>query len=1049
MKIIENTTFRIVVSRTLLAILFLILLTLIGIYGLLSVGLVKEYPFISVNGGRYFPITLLINAIIFSFPLGVFMIPLVRSRGKWKLFALAALLCWVSGWCVVAAYFNDRYDSLNRIDLNFYTSRVLLNEKIEKIEVEPMSYAEIRQYLSDSLANSDGAIERCKIVSSLGLIEFKNLPIRYTKIDRRRYVFDYPINFEDFKNIKIVCDEIEWEMLIAERDKKQKEGSIDVKAGPFHLFTGKPSISPILVNTKMHSSGSDILAMSYLSNDRYLVTGGNDGSIRLWDVNSSRLLRKIQTTQSIQRIRVTPDDKYIIAGFNSAIGIWKVSDGTFVRQISSSMALSGMFALSKDGKFIAYANSPGTIFVVDLVYGSTFSLPNEYVEHIVAINFSPSGRHLIAANAKQKISIFDLAKKEVIWSEKSRASSIQNVDFIDDFGKVVFIEHLDEGKRFRIREENYLSPSPAKMVSFPFQDRHELVRNSVLNHDRTKLIISGFGWFKIVDLSNYNSLYDESSSSYQSKLGSAIAASPSNKFVAYSDEIDSSNAISELNIAKKSKKTIVKGSEDGEIITAKFSSNGSVFGTVSRGGGESRVVAWDLKSNIPKLNRFYFKNPGAYLSFDDDITKMYVSDSEFSKKLNKMKPGDSIQIPVGGGADKHHVAVRRFDTIDNLFEFDILGKSWEYAFAINPMETQAITSGDSRTITLWDLKKNHPIKKFDVQHGVPKLLRFSRDGAYFASTESDSTSIRVWDLNRSIIVGELNYGKKEVDKFGIRSVDFCTSDSLLAASDRNGSVRIWNFLTGKEVSSLRAATKSVALHPSCEFLATVTSDGSVDLWKTSSGALLATLTSYSDGTWVIADTEGRFDTSDLEGMPHLHWMLPNDPLATVPLEAFMKDYYEPRLLARIMAGETFKPVRPVTSLNRTQPEVQITSVTPVRSDSSLVNVTVSTNGATKSYLQGDKEVQRPTAVHDLRLFRDGQVVGYADGKLADSKGTAFSKTFTVRLPKGKAGKEFVFSAYAFNDDRVKSETVRTTYKAPEPPTTSDASKGKAYVIRGC
>jgi hypothetical protein len=40
----------------------------------------------------------------------------------------------------------------------------------------------------------------------------------------------------------------------------------------------------------------------------------------------------------------------------------------------------------------------------------------------------------------------------------------------------------------------------------------------------------------------------------------------------------------------------------------------------------------------------------------------------------------------------------------------------------------------------------------------------------------------------------------------------------------------------------------------------------------------------------------------------------------------------------------------------------------------------------------------------------------------------------------------VFSAYAFNDDRVKSETVRSTYKAPALPASTTASKGKAYVI---
>jgi hypothetical protein len=248
------------------------------------------------------------------------------------------------------------------------------------------------------------------------------------------------------------------------------------------------------------------------------------------------------------------------------------------------------------------------------------------------------------------------------------------------------------------------------------------------------------------------------------------------------------------------------------------------------------------------------------------------------------------------------------------------------------------------------------------------------------------------------------------------------------------------------MSSHTHSVSSLRFSPDGRHIISGSWDGTTKLWRTSNGEELATLVSFTDGTWVVTDPEGRFDTADLESMPHLQWVMPDEPLNPVPLEAFMKDYFEPRLLARILAGEQFSPVRPVTSLNRTQPEVRISSVIPDGSDPSLVKVTVSASGATKSYRQDEKEVSRPTAVHDLRLFRDGQVVGYADGKLADFKGAAFSKTFTVRLPKDQAGKDVVFSAYAFNDDRVKSETVRSTYKAPALPVATVASKGKAYVI---
>ena len=85
---------------------------------------------------------------------------------------------------------------------------------------------------------------------------------------------------------------------------------------------------------------------------------------------------------------------------------------------------------------------------------------------------------------------------------------------------------------------------------------------------------------------------------------------------------------------------------------------------------------------------------------------------------------------------------------------------------------------------------------------------------------------------------------------------------------------------------------------------------------------------YDQGwTWIVTTPDGRFDTNNLEEIKGLHWIMPDDPLTPLPIEAFMKDYYEPRLLSRILFGEQFPPVRPLMSLNRVQPKVEIETVT--------------------------------------------------------------------------------------------------------------------------
>jgi len=86
-------------------------------------------------------------------------------------------------------------------------------------------------------------------------------------------------------------------------------------------------------------------------------------------------------------------------------------------------------------------------------------------------------------------------------------------------------------------------------------------------------------------------------------------------------------------------------------------------------------------------------------------------------------------------------------------------------------------------------------------------------------------------------------------------------------------------------------------------------------------------------------------------------------------------------------------------------------------------------------------VLTPRELEDWKAARKVKpVAGRVD---LDPKTGKLTRTFTVRLPHGQAGKEIELTAYAFNEDRVKSETDRAKYTVP-----ADAGpvKQRAYVV---
>jgi WD domain, G-beta repeat/Caspase domain len=264
---------------------------------------------------------------------------------------------------------------------------------------------------------------------------------------------------------------------------------------------------------------------------------------------------------------------------------------------------------------------------------------------------------------------------------------------------------------------------------------------------------------------------------------------------------------------------------------------------------------------------------------------------------------------------------------------------------------------------------------------------------------------------------------------------------------------------------------SAAFSPDSRFVATAGKDGTTRLWESSTGKELCRLISFRDGSWVVVDPEGRFDANNLEEIQGLHWIFPDEPFRPLPLEVFMREYYEPRLLQRILAGERFRPVRSLGDLNRVQPEVKITSIKEEADSPDWVAVTVEVRSVQGKKRRGAGEVMQASGAYDLRIYRDHQLVkqdpaaagdyqAYASNNgstnpseelelwrrssavTVDATGHA-RRTFRVRLPHRTGMKSVQLSAYAFNRDRVKSATAQKTYAVTRP---LAPMRGRAFVI---
>jgi hypothetical protein len=313
-----------------------------------------------------------------------------------------------------------------------------------------------------------------------------------------------------------------------------------------------------------------------------------------------------------------------------------------------------------------------------------------------------------------------------------------------------------------------------------------------------------------------------------------------------------------------------------------------------------------------------------------------------------------------------------------------------------------------------------------------------------------ATNLTVWDTRSGVL--QLD---DRLD--GMHTIAIANDGSILGGFD-DGRVMLWSKpsrdpsnprgWTSAELTRSSSSVRNVAASGS-GLLAALGDDGLVRLWPDVGNKDAITIRSESEAKWLVTRADGRFDAANPDNLSGFNWVMPDDPFRPLSPTLFMRDFFEPGLLVRALhcaQSVTRAPAdcddvrvrRSLVELNRVPPAIKIMSIVPSRSSTQAI-VTVS---ASPGEDQTERNRKTVTDAYDLRLFRDGQLVGRwtrlpdveanARDQNAWRAATRVSGThrFLVNLPAARAGQTVRFTAYAFNEDRVKSANVEAEYRVP-------------------
>lgn len=144
---------------------------------------------------------------------------------------------------------------------------------------------------------------------------------------------------------------------------------------------------------------------------KWIITGGYDGVLRQWDVETGRLIRELADHRGTAwSLSVSPDGRSIASGGEDRmLRIWRVSDGKLLRRLSGHELNIWEVRFSPDGAHVATGSFDRTVRIWSLKTGAAVRTLAGHGQAVVGIAYSPDGRFIASGSDDSTVRIWRAA----------------------------------------------------------------------------------------------------------------------------------------------------------------------------------------------------------------------------------------------------------------------------------------------------------------------------------------------------------------------------------------------------------------------------------------------------------------------------------------------------------------------------------------------------------------------------------------------------------------------------------------------------------------